>query len=539
MPYYRAEILNTLIHRVNSLAEGYRQNIAVIGESSIGKTRLIKNLLSSDKIKNDAIIPIYLEVKIEPFEFCAKRFIKSALYQLLHSDPLLTTPPDTILLLEDMKRNYPKTAQTCMRVLQDIERNRFDDAYSFMMDIPATIFEESKKHCVLILDEFHNIGNFSLKHPFAALAKKIMIQKDIMYLLLSSKSTVSHRILNEKLSLLFGNFEKINLLPFDINMSRSFLQDNISSATLPQVYLDFIASFTGNKPFYMKVLCDEMERSVFSGKIHAEDYVKLIDSALLETIFKKTGIINQHFFNLFYRISDGKLLSKTASILIALSSGSNKQLDIARSSRMQARDASRILSRLVEMDIIARNGSFYRFKDKLFCFWVQSAYLKKILSFSLDETLEQELFKKDVSKKLAMFLQEFEKELSSRIVELFRLFKNDVIQLNGRRHKFISFDEVQKIDEDPSSDTNIMAKSGRSKWLCTVRREHVTENDIAGIIKEIKRKSRNNRINRNIIISLAGINENAYLMAKEARFWVWDLESLNVLMELYGKPQVS
>ena len=149
--------------------------------------------------------------------------------------------------------------------------------------------------------------------------------------------------------------------------------------------------------------------------------------------------------------------------------------------------------------------------------------------------MEEDLFRKDVANNLDAFLREFEKELSSRITELFRLFKNDVVQLNGRRHRFISFDEVQKLD----NEEGILATSGRVKWLCTVKRNYVTENDVTEIVKNIKRKKHNNKINRSILISLAGMDENAYLMAKEAKFWVWDSESLNVLMELYGKPQIA
>ncbi|MFC1666662.1 ATP-binding protein [Candidatus Omnitrophota bacterium] len=540
MPYYRTAILNNLIHRVNSFSEGYRQNIAIIGEPCIGKTSLIKNLLSSDKIKKDAVIPIYLEIKIEPFEFCAKRFIKSALFQLLQSDPLLATSHDTVLLIEDLRGQYPKTAQICIRVLQDIEKNRFDEAFSFMMDITATIFEESKKRCILILDEFHNLGNFMLKHPFGTLAKKIMLQKGTMYLLVSSKNTISQRLLSEKLSMLFGNFEKVLLPPFDLNASRSFLQENIKGVTFPQAYLDFIASFTGSRPLYMQLICDEIERIVFSKKAFPEDYVGLIECALTEAIFKKTGTINQHFYNLFFKISDGKLLSKSAAVLIALSSENKKQQDIVKSSNLQARDVSRILSRLLEMDVIARNGSFYRFKDKLFSFWLQSVYLKRLLSFSIDESLEKNIFKKAAMNKLNVFMQELEKELSSRVIELFRLFKNDVIQLNGRKHKFPLFGNVQKLEDSASrKTTSILATEGKLKWLCTIKKEYVTENDITEAIKKIGEDKQNNRINRHVLVSLAGINENAYLLAKEAKFWVWDPESLNVLMELYGKPHIA
>jgi hypothetical protein len=524
---------------VNSFAEGYRQNIAIIGEPYIGKTSLIKALIYSDKIKRDTIIPIYLETKIEPFEFCVKRYIKSALYQLLQSDPILTAPHDAVLLIEDLKRTHPKTAQTCIKVLQDIERGKFDEAFSSMMDITATIFEESKKRCVLIIDEFHNLDNFQLKHPYGTLAKKIMIQKDTMYILLSSKSTTSHRLLSEKLTLLFGNFEKIELGPFDAIMSASFLQTNIHGTTFPQVYLDFITSFTGGRPFYMKLLSDEIERVIFSKNISPDNYSALIEAALTETLFKKTGILNQLFSNFLFKVSEGRSLSKSVSVLLALSSENKKQNDIVKSSRLQSRDVSRILNRLTETDIVLRNGSFYRFRDKLFCFWLQSVYLKRILSFSIDEGIEEAHFRKEVGSSLNGFMQELEKEMYSRVIDLFRLFKNDVIQLNGKRHKFLSFNSVQRIEEDFSKSTNILATSGRAKWLCVIKKEYITENDIAEIIKNVRMDAHNYRVNRSIIISLAGINENAYLMAKDAKFWIWDLEDLNVLMELYGKPHIA
>jgi len=140
----RQEILNTLIRRINSFADGYRQNIAIFGEPCIGKTTLMKNLFSSELLRKDNVIPIYLEIKIEPFEFCAKRFIRSILSQVVKSDPLLTAPKDAVLLIEDLARDYPKTAQICIRVLQDIEKSKLDEAFSFMLDIPGVLSEEAK-----------------------------------------------------------------------------------------------------------------------------------------------------------------------------------------------------------------------------------------------------------------------------------------------------------------------------------------------------------------------------------------------------------
>jgi len=206
--------------------------------------------------------------------------------------------------------------------------------------------------------------------------------------------------------------------------------------TFPPVYLDFISSFTGNRPFYMQQICDEIERVIFSKKVMPSDYAGLIETAFTKTLFKKSGVINQYFSNFLLKISEGKLLSKSVAVLIALSSENRKQHDIAKSSKLQVRDVSRILNILIEMDIIIRNGSLYRFRDKLFSFWLRSCYMKRIMSFSIDQYIEEDHFKKEVMNMFNAFMQEFEKELSSRIIDLFRLFKNDVIQLNGKRHKF-------------------------------------------------------------------------------------------------------
>ncbi|MDO8603037.1 MAG: ATP-binding protein [Candidatus Omnitrophota bacterium] len=535
----REEILSTLIRRVNSFSEGYRQNIAIFGEPCIGKTSIIKNLFSSESLRKEAIIPIYLEIKIEPFEFCAKRFIKALLSQVVKSDPLLTVHQDAVLLMEDLARDYPKTAQICTRVLQDIERAKIDEAFSFMLDIPSALSEETKKRCVLILDEFHNLDNFTLKNPFGTVGKKIMIQKDTMYVLISSRTTLSLRLVNEKLALLFGNFEKFFLKPFDAPASRAFLQNNLKNIALPQVYLDFIASLTDNKPFYMQSICDEIERSVFSKRMAQENHPGLIEHSFANTLFKKNSVLNQHFYNLLLKLSGGRLLSKSISVLIALSSENKKQGDIAKAARMQSGEASKILNSMIELDIIARNGTFYRFTDRLFRFWLKSVYIKRISSFSMDEHAEEESFKKDVLFKFNVFSQEFEKELSSRIIELFKLFKNDIIQLNGKKHKFISFTNVEKLEGEESAQNAILATNGRQKWLCLIKKENITENDMLNIIKTAQKRKKNTKINRNIVLAFSGVNENAYLIAKEAKFWTWNTEDLNVLMDLYGKPHIS
>ncbi|MDP2911862.1 MAG: hypothetical protein Q8N76_05995, partial [Candidatus Omnitrophota bacterium] len=225
-------------------------------------------------------------------------------------------------------------------------------------------------------------------------------------------------------------------------------------------------------------------------------------------------------------------------VLIALSSENKKQNDISKASRLQSGEVSRILNIMIELDIITRNGAFYRFKDRLFRFWLKSVYMKRIASFSMDGQMEETLFKKDMRNRFNAFSQEFEKELSSRIMELFSLFKNDIIQLNGKKHKFISFANVEKFEDPDKGYSSILATSGRQKWRFIIKKENITENEMLDIIKNNREQKKDAKINRNVVIAFSGVNENAYLMAKEAKFWTWNLEDLNVLMELYGKPHI-
>jgi hypothetical protein len=525
-----------MVRRVDSFTEGYRQNIAVLGEPLTGKTALLKRVLESGALKNNFLIPVYIEIKTEPFDFCAKRFIKACLFQMLRSDPVSGAPHDALVLIEDLKNTHPLVAEVCRKILHNIDKGRTEEAYSYMLDIPSAMSEELKKKALLIIDEFHNIGNFPLRHPFGVLAKKIITQKDVMFVLASSREAIANRILSEKLSLLFGNFERIYIPPLDLSECRDIIARHACDIDIPPLYADFISSFTGKKPFYIQAIAEEAGRAVSSERVDGLDYPGLIEYAFTAALFKKGGTLNNLFSSMLYSISNGKALSQSTSILIALCAENKKQIEIVRATRLQRKTCSRLLNRLAEIDIIARNGSFFRFKDRLFAFWLKSVYLRKLMSFSIDNSIEETYFGKDIRLQLGTFITEFEKDLSARVYELFRLFKNDFIQLNGRRHKFPVFKKIEGLDISVCDTKNFVAHCENGSWLCTIKDGRITESEMSEILNLLKAEG-NNKIKRKVLIVTGGLDENAHLMAKESRFWIWDAENLNILMELYGKPQ--
>ncbi|MFA5085769.1 MAG: ATP-binding protein, partial [Candidatus Omnitrophota bacterium] len=77
----REEVLGLLNKRTLALKDGYRQNIALTGQSLSGKTSILHHFLHS--IKEEDFITIYVEVVKEPFRSFSYRFIATLLYNAL------------------------------------------------------------------------------------------------------------------------------------------------------------------------------------------------------------------------------------------------------------------------------------------------------------------------------------------------------------------------------------------------------------------------------------------------------------------------
>ena len=77
----RQSYLEILEKRVSGIKDGYRQNIALIGDELIGKTAIIFKFLN--KFYDNRIILIYLEIRPESISSFVKRFIGVLLYNFL------------------------------------------------------------------------------------------------------------------------------------------------------------------------------------------------------------------------------------------------------------------------------------------------------------------------------------------------------------------------------------------------------------------------------------------------------------------------
>ena len=528
----RTETLTLLQKRVNALKEGYRQNIALTGQNLSGKTSILHHFLYN--FRDEHILPIYVEVTDEPFAYFCQRFMGSLLYNFLKIKGV--EPREDLSSLVDEARSYiPRTAKSIIEIQDLIKRKSFDEAYSELFNLTSSIKQETNKSCVIILDEFHNLALLNVKHPFKNFGKKIMVQKDTMYIVTSSQVTTVKRILNEKLSLLFGNFEIVQVGGFTAKNASSFLDQRFKYMRIPKEYKDFIISFTEGNPFYLDIISQSIKEIVTPMTFKRINKDVLIE-ALKKSVFNSKGCISQYLNNCLETIRRRKASEVYIAILLAVANGPCRLKEISKIVKKRVGDVSKYASDLIEMNMLCKNGTFYKFVDKMFSFWLRYVYQKKrsaIISYLPDRIY---IFKKEMGELIDDFLTEEGKDITERVAGLFNLFNNETVFMSDKEYKLPSFSSVD-IKTFQNKAPYILSKTKNKYWLTAIGPEELKDIDIMELVERCK--AIKSKIQRKILIALSGVEMNARLMAKEENIWIWDLETLNNLMTIYGKERIA
>ena len=523
----REEVLELLNKRVLALKDGYRQNVALTGQSLSGKSSIILHFLHM--VKSEGFIPVYVEVVREPFRAFSNKFIATVLYNSLNKMGE-TVEVDMPRLLEAAQKRIPKTCQLIKQVNASIDQGNLDEAYLGLLGLTSILKEEAGLSCVVILDEFDNLEHLGIKNPFLSFGKVIMVQKDTMYIVSSSRNEVIKRIISEKLSLLFGNFEVVKVSNFDIKTSARFIDIKFAGLDISDNLKKFLIVFTDGNPFYLGKIASKAREIAIERPSTCIDE-DIIAQAILDLIYHANGVIHQYLMNFVLSILDTKYRDGHLSILIAIAEGQNTQSKIARGLKTKHGDISKSLSRLMELGLLTKNGIFYEIEDVMLSFWLKSVYQRR-KDLLVDGTFDRmELFRKEIMAHISFYSRECEKSASARMAELFNLFSNELVSIDS---KHIRLPHFTKVDVKTMADSNsiIMASFRGNSWAAQVYDRAVNENDIITYIKNIK--SSGCKISNKIVIALAGIDENAKLIAKELKISIWDNSVTNRLLNSYG-----
>lgn len=544
----REEVLGTLHKRVTALKGGYRQNLALTGPMLAGKSSILRHFLKN--IKDPDIIPLYVEMTEEDFTVFARRFMATLLYAYLASrgqiirdlpggsNGAASTATDNAdkdfdRLCSACAGMIPETARCVDKIRRSIKQKKHDMAYEGLLALTSVFKTETGKSCIVILDEFHNLSSFRLKNPFRTFGKFIMVQKNTMYVVSSSQQTLLRDILSKKLSLLFGNFEVIEISGFDNQTARSFVSDKLSGIDPDSIVTDYLVQLCQGNPFYLEVIAGALVRMV-SGAGHSPQAKEYLLGALAEVLYDSAGVLNQYFTNNMSFFLEKKNRKKYIPLLISLASGSNTIKEIQKDMGKTDRDLGTKLRKLVEMDLVWNSGIFFRISDKLFEYWIRHVYSVKTRSVIDDMDIKYIEFKNSLDTDFADYCSFRGGDAVDVISDILCRFKGEKVRLGLTSHKLPPIGPVKREVLSPTV-TRLTGSTPSGKWLFHVKKDDIAEEHDISALFAAQNAVKEGRISRKVFIPLKGIEQNAFLLAKEHNIWVWDINRINKILRLYGR----
>ena len=529
----RQEIIDLILKRANALKSGYRQNIAIIGHQQLGKTSILRHFLHI--FRDPEVLCIYVEIKIQALDYFVEQFIRSLLFQFLVQTQDIPAAESLLKLAEKAMPSIPLTVQRIHEIVNLLKQRHPEEAYSKLFGLTSVIKQETGKHCIVILDEFHRLGEFGVKNAFSDFGKRIMVQKDTMYLLSSSSFSASRRILAEKLSLLFGNFERVYLEPFDFETSFHFLEKKITPAALPKNLKYFLVAFTDGQPFFLDTLANRIGET---SRLKNEPEVsrQTVAEVFLKLLFESQGVLNQFFLKVISPWTRSDSRGSQLLILAGMAKGVNKLKDLSLLIRRNQRETSRQIEELMEHELILKTGVFYRFHNKIFKFWLREVYEKKELLL-LGSGGGPEEFLRRIDEMISEYDELLKMDVMDRVLGLFSQFKNEIVDFGEKKRKLPHFTEFIKYSEDThvlrGMAKNVIAKGHGRCWVCKIVEERASEKEVLELVRNDAYEKRG--VSTKVLVALNGADENAKLLAKEKRVLTLGLSRINMLMDLFGK----
>ncbi len=531
----RAQITDVLAKRLAAFKQDYRQNVGLIGRKFLGKSSILKNFLLTSDLSG--IIPVYIEVGIDPFDHFVHKWLGALLYGILRSrtDAKIDEVPRS---RKDVIRRAKAAAGESVRrmwhVRMLLRKGENVSAFEEMLALTTCVSEELKKKVILVVDEFHRLEQFGLKNIFQFFGKEIMLQKDTLFIVASSAPETARHIFSEQLSILFGNFEIIEATPLDFSECHDFIQHRLGRSDLKCGLERFLLRITDGNPYYLDVF---IQRIRHLGK---EQWLwrlneNIFSEAITEELFFRSGLLHLRFMGLLELVNKARMSPYAVHVLSALALGHKKLRDIARFTRRKLPEVKKSLARLVEEGLVSQDYTMFTISDSLFSFWLKEVYMLRQLHFDLDNGNLADLFRSRLHHLVRTSESTDSKELPERIVGLFERFNNDLVLLGGRRFKCPLFKDLRSRASN-GRVFPVYAQTGQGTWLTQVIHEKLREEDVQQFVKDEQDLPK--RAHQRIMIALKGSELNAKLMAKERGLTIWSLRDLNHLFHLYDQPKV-
>ena len=259
----------------------------------------------------------------------------------------------------------------------------------------------------------------------------------------------------------------------------------------------------------------------------------MLTQALEELLFDARGTLNQFFTNLLQDLI-GSEIESCKETLIAIAHGLYKQRELSKWTGYNKREISKHLKSLIEKNLIYPSGNVYRFYDKVLRFWLKKVYHKKRTTL-IDNILEKaKNFRNEVEDAIQQFFTESGLDIPVRIKALLDSFNNEIVEINSKRRRLMHFDKTEIIED--GGKKYIIGYFRDKLCLAYFSKEKLDENDVLEFIAYgMKYKP---KLQRRIILPFNDMDINATLMAKEMKMWIWDFDTMNELLDTFGRRKI-
>ncbi len=511
--------------------------MALIGSRYIGKTSILQQFLS--EIIDSHIISIYIDAEYSDTDTFCQKVAGSILYEFskMRSLPL---HGNLNLLIEQTQSLIPKTTASVKKIQKFLRQAKKSEAYQEAIALPQVFSSETAMFCLFVIDEFQCLEEWGVADIFQELGKVIMTQKQCLYVFASSAMREAQVIFSEKLLLLFGNFEMIEITTFDDKTSREYIRQQFSALQIRDDLRDFLIDFTGGHPLYLRLLCKEL---VDLARAYGQNeiFIPLLSRAVENVLFDSWGVLSRHFDLIMSGLCSGKGNMIYADVLISLSMEKQKIKDLADKISVRQSNLSPKIKRLQEMGLLAKVGRSFYIGDRMMRYWLCYVFHHRRETVGMDFDVLREQFREKFASAVDEFRMQSTKAISTRIIELLRCFDDESFQSGGRQYKLPAFEKVDAHDvcSLPGGRVDVIraSTSAGNDWLIFLKAGDVQEQDLNGMISSVKEGL--TKPQRCVLIAFNDLDETARVRALQERMWIWNESDLKKLLNLYNKPYIA
>lgn len=522
----RAELLDRLLRRAVGLTAGYRQNLALLGPPGIGKSTILQR--AADLLKrHPPLLPVVLHVRDGS---TMAEFVEQFGSTLLHRYWMDQRPADAgTLSFEALARlcqpYLPKTTALLAQAQARARRGR-TAALTALFEAPGQLRRESGRLCVILLDEFHRLSAWGAGTSYAALSRQVVVQQDTMYILASSAVPEARRILQERLAVLFGHFEVIPVEPFDLATSVRFLTEHAGLTELGLPTAIALADLAEGDPSVL----DHMAKVLPAGRPATADDVV---SALTALLFRPAGALALGCHALLGRLPTARRPA-VLPVLLAVAQGHHRIGAVSAATGRTTADVTRAIRMLAEHGLVVRRGVFCCVGRRLFRLWLEAVYRLQQGPVHVELPVAEQAFAETVRRWLQQATARAPQQVLETTAEMVRRFQNDLVELHGRRVRLPKLDVHTLLM--PGAPRAVVGQREAIRWLCVPYPTLVREADAVALLQALRHAAK--PWTRRLVIALEGLEVNAKLLLQAHHCWVWELEDLNQLLDLYGVPRL-